>query len=250
MLVKAIKTRPFIPPKDDLLSGLTESFFGFDLKENSIIAVTSKVVSIWQGRCLKVDGKINKDELIKKEADLYLEREETPENYAMLTVKDNILIPTAGIDESNAKGYFILWPEKPYLAAKKLHEFFLEKYNIKNLGIIITDSHCTPLRTGTMGMSIAYYGFYPLRDYRNKKDIFGRELKMSQLNLVDSLAVLAVLNMGEGKEQTPIAVIEDVGDIKFGKFDFLKTNPLNIKIKDDIYWPLLKGVKWKRGNKK
>jgi putative folate metabolism gamma-glutamate ligase len=245
MLVRAIKTRPIIPPKDDLLSVIKESIL--NLKEKSIIVITSKVVSIWEGRCIKATG-IDKDDLVKKEADLYLDKIMAQEHPLMLTIKNNILIPTAGIDESNANGYYILWPEDPFLSAKKIYEFIKKEYKLKELGIIISDSHTTPLRTGIMGIGISYYGFYPLRDYRGKKDIFGRELKMSQTNIVDSLSASAVYKMGEGAEQAPVAVIEDVGDIKFKENDFTKKNPLKINIDEDIYAPLLKSVKWKKGS--
>ena len=247
MLVKAIKTRPLIPPKDDLLSAIKESFLGFTLKEKSIIVITSKAVSIWQGRCVKVDKKVNKDDLTKKEACLYLDKIITQEHPVMLTIKNNILIPTSGIDESNANGYYILWPENPFLAVEQIYSFIKKQFGLKAFGVIISDSHTTPLRAGIMGIGIAYYGFYPLRDYRGKKDIFGRELKMSQTNIVDSLSSAAVYEMGEGAEQTPIAVIEDVGDIEFTTKDFSKKNPLEIDINEDIYAPILKGVKWQKG---
>ena len=244
MLVRAIKTRSILPPKDDLLSAITESFSNIKLKEKSIIVITSKVVSIWQGRCLKIDNKINKDKLIKKEADLYLDR--VRPNDVMLTIKDGVLIPTAGIDESNANGYYVLWPKDLFKTAKEMYGFIQKKFKLKSFGIIISDSHTTPMTTGIMGLGISFYGFYPLRDYRGKKDIFKRKIKMSQTNIVDSLAAAAVYEMGEGAEQTPIAIIEEVGDIKFGKFNFLKTNPLEIKMQDDIYYPLLKSINWKK----
>jgi putative folate metabolism gamma-glutamate ligase len=247
MLVKAIKTRPLFPPKDDLLSVIKESFLGLKLKEKSIIVVTSKVVSIWQGRCVKISEVKNKDDLIKQEADLYLDKKISKYD-VMLTIKNNILIPTAGIDESNANGYYILWPEKPFLAAKKIYDFIKKTYSLKTFGIIISDSHTTPLRTGIMGIGIAYCGFYPLRDYRNKKDIFGRKLKMSQTNIIDSLSAAAVYAMGEGAEQTPIAIIEDVGNISFGTAQ--DENALKINTDEDIYSPLLKAVKWKKSKQK
>jgi putative folate metabolism gamma-glutamate ligase len=247
MLVKAIKTRPLFPPKDDLLSVIKESFLGLKLKEKSIIVVTSKVVSIWQGRCVKISEVKNKDDLIKQEADLYLDKKISKYD-VMLTIKNNILIPTAGIDESNANGYYILWPEKPFLVAKKIYDFIKKTYSLKTFGIIISDSHTTPLRTGIMGIGIAYCGFYPLRDYRNKKDIFGRKLKMSQTNIIDSLSAAAVYAMGEGAEQTPIAIIEDVGNISFGTAQ--DENALKINTDEDIYSPLLKAVKWKKSKQK
>ena len=248
MLAKAIKTRALIPPKDDLLSVIKESIF--ELKEKSIIVITSKVVSIWQGKCIKIDSKIEKDELIKKEADFYIDREKISSEYdVMLTIKNNILIPTSGIDESNANGYYILWPEKPLEAAREIYNFIKKNYGLKDFGVIISDSHTTPLRTGIMGIGLSYYGFYPLKDYRGKKDIFGRDLKMSQTNIVDSLAAAAVYEMGEGAEQAPIAVIEDVGEIKFEEKDAINPNPLTINIDEDIYSPFLKAVKWKKGIK-
>lgn len=253
MFVKAIKTRKILPPKDDLLSVLKESFLKYKLKEKSIIVVTSKVVSIWKGNCIKREGPSassgrEKNSLVKQQADLYLENTH-PKYNVMLTIKNNILIPTSGIDESNANGYYILWPEKPFLAAKEIYEFLKKEFKLKKFGVIISDSHTTPLRNGICGIGIAYYGFYPLRDYRNKKDIFKRKLKMSQTNIVDSLAAAAVYEMGEGNEQTPIAVIEDVGNIKFISKPLSK-DYLKIKLEDDIYNPVLKSVKWKKGGKK
>jgi len=247
MLIKAIKTRPFLPPQDDLLSLIKESFSPFKLKEKSIIVITSKIVSIWQDRCLKMDEISDKDELIKKEAEFYLDRDKVPGQYVMLTIKQNLLIPTAGIDESNANGYFVLWPKDCYKTARKIYNFIKRNYHLKNFGIIISDSHCTPLRWGTIGMALAYYGFYPLKDYRGKKDIFGREMKITQANRADALASAAVCVMGEGKEQTPIAIIEDIDFIEFKKFNPEQSDPLKIDRNEDIYAPLLKAIKWKKG---
>lgn len=245
MKVTAIKTRKFLPPKDDLFSLIKEAFLAIPPKEESIVVVTSKIVSIGQGRCIEISKKINKEELIKQEADFYLDRKEVPSKLVMLTIKDGILIPTAGIDESNANGYYILWPQKPFLAAEEIYNFIKKEYKLKEFGIIISDSHTTPLRNGMMGIGIAYHGFYPLRDYRGSKDIFGRILKMTQTNMVDSLVTAAVFEMGEGNEQMPLAIIEDVGNIKFGNFS--DKNLLIIDKDIDIYAPLIKSALWKKG---
>jgi len=248
MFVKPIKTRIFLPPKDDLFSLLGDAFSKFTLKEKTIIVIASKIVSIGQGRCVKMDS-IEKDELIKKEADFYLDRDKVPKGHIILTMKDNILISSAGIDESNGNKYFILWPEKPFNVAEQIYDFVKENYRLKDLGIIIADSHCIPTRRGTMGISMAHYGFNPLKDYRETKDIFGRGMKMSQSNIVDSLSAAAVLIMGEGNEQTPIAIIENIDFVKFGKFNLKENDSLNINTDDDIYAPLLKAIKWQKKNK-
>jgi putative folate metabolism gamma-glutamate ligase len=246
MHITAIKTRPFVPPKDSLFSLLRESFSGVKLKDKSIVVITSKIVSIWQGRCVKIGEVQDKDDLIKKEADFYIERKEVPHKSAMLTIKNNVLIPTAGIDESNGNGYFILWPENPFAAAKKIYKFIKKEYRLNKCGVIISDSHCIPCRLGTVGISIAYYGFYPLKDYRGKKDIFGREMKISRANIADALAAAAVITMGEGSEQTPVAIIEDVDFVKFKEFDPTIFTPLGVDRKDDIYSPLFRATKWKK----
>jgi F420-0:gamma-glutamyl ligase len=244
-LVKPIKTRVFLPPKDDLFSLIKESIF--DLKEKSILVFTSKIVSIWQGRCIKMGLVKDKDELIKKEAQLYFESPgRGGEDSPMLTIKNNTLIPAAGIDESNGNGYYILWPQTPFLAAKKIYQFIKRNYYLKKIGIIISDSHTIPMRRGTVGISIAYWGFEPLKDYRGKKDIFGRKLQITQLNIADSLAATANLVMGEGKEQTPIAIIEDLDFVKFKESSKFREG-LGIKTQEDIYGPLISAIKWKSG---
>lgn len=196
-----------------------------------------------------MDSVKDKDELIKKEADFYLDRDKVPKGHVILTIKNNILIPTAGIDESNGNGYFILWPKSPFSTAKQIYNFIKKNYRLNNFGIIISDSHCTPSRWGTLGVSIAYYGFYPLKDYRGTKDIFKRKMKISQSNVADALAAAAVFVMGEGSEQTPIAIIQDIDSVEFKEFDPTDSDPLEINKDDDIYAPLLKAVKWEKKDK-
>ena len=246
MKVKAIKSRKFLPPKDnlwDLLSGIKS------LKEGLVVAVTSKVVSIGEGRCIPVD-KISKDELAMMEADKYIPREASPGGWILHTIKNNMLIASSGADESNGANYYILWPKNPQKSVKKIWGFLTKKFGIKNLGVIITDSRLVPLRRGVVGIAISYFGFKPLRDYRGTKDIFGREFKMETSNIPDSLASAAVLEMGEGSERKPIAIIEDVPYIEFIEKQFKpKTadDSFDIAEKEDMFYPFLSSVTWKKG---
>lgn len=246
MIIKAIRTRKFMPPKDnlwDLLSSIKT------LQESSVVAVTSKVVSIGEGRCIPLKN-IEKDELIVSESDKYLPRDLVPNRWAIYTMKNNLLVASAGIDESNANGYYILWPKNPYFAAKKIWNFLKKKFHLKNLGVIITDSKITPLRRGVVGVAISYFGFKPFKDYRGTKDLFGRKFEMETTNMPDSLSGAAVLAMGEGSEQTPIVVISDITNIEFIQkkykpksdgYDFIMPE------KDDLYYPFLSSVKWQKG---
>lgn len=65
MIIIPVKTRILLPPKDDLLGAIKESIPV--LQESSIVAVTSKVISIWQGRCIAISEIEDKDKLINKE---------------------------------------------------------------------------------------------------------------------------------------------------------------------------------------
>jgi len=248
MKIIAVKTAVIHPPKDDLLAAIADAIPS--LKEKSVVIITSKVVSIWQGRCVPMNRYAKKDELVVREADLYLPREMTPGAWCMHTIKNNVFIPSAGVDESNADGYYILWPKDPMLTAKKLWTWLRKKYGVKDLGVIISDSHTIPLRRGVMGISLAHYGFEPLKDYRDTPDIFGRTLKMTQTNIPDGLAAAAVVLMGEGDERTPLAVITDIPWVKFADRPRRSKKPFSsfeIRTNEDLYYPLLSGVKWKKG---
>lgn len=240
MIVKAIKTRKFLPPQDDLWDLLTAIK---SLKENSVVAVTSKVVSIGEGRCISIEKFPDKDRLVIEEADKYLPRNATPDGLVMHTIKNDIFVASAGIDESNGKGFYILWPKDPNASAKKIWKFLKKKFKVKNLGVVITDSHLVPFRKGVIGICIGYFGFKPLKDYIGKEDLFGREFKMETSNLPDSLATAAVLEMGEGAEQTPLAIITDVPYLQFTSTFFNFT----ISPKEDIFSPLFSSVNWKKG---
>jgi putative folate metabolism gamma-glutamate ligase len=242
MIVTPIKTK-IISVQDEIEVILDE--YVDDLKDGSILAITSKIISIIEGNIR--NHQESKDELIEEEADLYLK---TRSGFA-LTIKDNILIPSAGIDESNSDGKYILWPKDSFASAWKIRNYLADKFKIKNIGVIITDSKTAPLRYGTTGVAIGYCGFQALKDYRGKDDIFGRKMEVTQANYIDALAGASVLVMGEGDEMAPMALIEDLPFIKFDSNSPTEEERENLKIliDEDIYGPLLASVPWKKGRK-
>lgn len=228
-----IKTRAFLPPKDDIYDLLK---FVKRLEEGDIVVITSKVLGIHQGRCIKIDPKISKTKLIKQEADYYKPTRVKQQKF-MLTIRNHVLALSAGIDESNSNGYYVLLPKDVNKLLKEIWVHLRRKHNIKNLGVIATDSHTFPMRRGTIGIAIGFYGFEPQKDYRKKKDIFGRPFKFTQTDVVDALAIMAVYEMGEGAERVPFVLIKKA-DVKFTtKSTYRK---LVMPIKGDIYYPLLK----------
>ncbi|MEX1052423.1 MAG: coenzyme F420-0:L-glutamate ligase [Patescibacteria group bacterium] len=245
MKIVALKTE-IITPKKITLFKLIDKYIK-SLKEESVIVFTSKIVSLCEGAVVKI-GTIDKNELVKQEAELYIPSV-LKKNSLGLTMKNNILIPGAGIDESNSAGYYTLWPKNPQKTANKLRNYLKKKFNLNKVGVIITDSRIIPLRWGTIGVAIAHSGFLAMKNYIGTPDLFGRTLEVSTSNIADALATAAVLVMGEGSEQTPIAIASGLNFI-----DFKNANPgkdelskLHVGLKDPMYKPFFKKVNWQKG---
>ena len=230
-----IKTRKLLPPKDDLYQVLDE--YLPELQEGDVLLVTSKVLGIHQGRCIPIKDVSDKDKLIRQEAEQYIERDMAAQYPIMLTIKHHTLIASAGIDESNANDHYVLWPENIQQTAKELWEYVRAIRKIKNLGIIITDSHSLPLRWGVLGVSIGYFGFEATTDLRGKPDIFGRKLTMTRQNIPDAIAAFGVLLMGESNECTPLLLARGLPLLQFTDVD--SSNPFWIEPKDDMYKQML-----------
>lgn len=228
MNIKPIKTRIF-KEGEDIFSFIINYFK--KIPEKSVIIVASKIVALSENRTAIIKDIKTKENLIRVESEIAI-----PTKYIWLTVKNGILMASAGIDESNANGKFILLPKDSFKAAHFLRKKLREKYGIKNLGVLITDSRTMPLRAGVIGAALGYAGFCGIKDYRGALDIFGRKFKFSCVNIADCLASAAILMMGEGNERQPLAIIKKA-PIKF--CDKINRKELHIDIKDDMYGPLL-----------
>lgn len=247
MKVTSIKTHKITNNDRDLFQILNK--YLKDLKENSVLVVTSKIISITQGRIVKI-GEVDKLELIKKESQSFLPATQNKYNVSLAIVHKN-LSASAGIDESNGNGYYILWPDNPYKVAADIRDYLKKRFHIKNIGVIITDSRTTPLRWGVTGVGIAFSGFEPLNSLIGKKDIFGKKLRMTKVSILDGLAAAAAVVMGEGSEQTPLAIIEDIPFVEFKKQNptHSEIEELQIEPEDDLYAEFFKGIKWQKGQK-
>lgn len=249
MEIRALRTHKIISGKDTDVLRVLDRYLPSRLGEGSVVAVTSKIVAICEGNVAKI-GSVEKDVLIARECEMYLPRSESKYGFC-LTIKNGLLVPTAGIDESNGKGFYILWPKNSQASANAIRSHLARRYRIQRLGVVITDSKTTPLRWGVTGVCIAHSGFKALNDFRGKSDIFGRPLKITQVNVADALAASAVLCMGESREQTPLAVIRDVPFVQFQGRNPSKNELelLKIPIENDLYEPILRGAQWKKGRR-
>jgi len=243
MNIYSLKTHPI--QVGESLADILDAYIP-PLEEQMVIAITSKIISLCQGRVIPKESVPDKYQLICNEADGYLENV-TPNPYDIyLTITNHILIPSAGIDESNGNGFYILYPQDIQATAAFVWEYLRKRDNITHLGIVITDSHTTPLRRGVTGIGLGWCGFIPLHSYVGKPDIYGNPLRVTQINTLDALAAASVFAMGEGAEQTPLVLIKDAPHIEYlARLPRLEEEEsLRIALKDDLYAPLLESVSW------
>jgi len=231
MRIKAIKTRVF-KENEDLIAFILR--YVKKLPENSVLVVTSKIIALSEGRTVVFKNKKQKEDLIKRESDFAMKTK-----LVWLTIKDGMVMASAGIDESNAKGKLILLPKDSFHSAELIRKELKKKFKVKKLGILVTDSRIFPLRAGIVGVALGYAGFKGVRNYIGKKDIFNRVLKMSRTDVADSLATAAVLPMGEGNEQQPLAIVSDA-PVEF--VERINKKELLIDPKEDLYLPLFGSI--------
>ena len=217
------------PLLDYVLTNVDRSLIG----ERAILVVTSKIVSIAERRFVSRTS-IDKSSLVRREADQWLC--ETPFGIA-LTIKEGLLIPSAGIDESNSEnGDYLLYPERPFVSAAKLWAELRAAWGLRDFGVLLADSRVSPLRRGTTGVALSYWGFNGVKSLIGQADLFARELRVTQINVADGLAAAAVLAMGEGAERRPLAIIRGA-DATF--VDRIDPAELRIPAAEDLFSDLL-----------
>lgn len=266
MQATPLKSR-IVRPNDDLLMVIDETIvneLGGSLPENSVLAISTKIISYCQGRLVpktinqengnKEELREEKHNLVKKETELYIDPHSSKYDM-MLTIRNSTLAVNAGIDESNAsldgKECFVLWPEKIQETINQVWQYLRHKHGLKNFGVITTDSRSFPLRWGVVGTTIASCGFKALNNRIGETDIFGRTIHMVQVNVAEALGVAATFEMGEVAEVTPFALLTDLKKVQFVDHEpteqELEDN--KIEIEDDAYAPLLTNANWQKGEK-
>jgi len=213
---------------DLLLNRLSE--MGVELQDGDIILVADKAISHAQGRFVDLSTIKPSNEAVRlaEESSLEPEFAEVVLREAdavigtslrtILTVKNGNLVANAGVDHKNAPpGCAALWPEDPNREARDL-AMEVRRRTGKLVGVIIVDSRLSPLRRGTTGFALGMYGFIGIRDYRGRRDLFGRRILVTTLNVADDLAAAGHVYMGEGRELTPFVIIRGA-PVEMGGFD-------------------------------
>lgn len=123
--------------------------------------------------------------------------------------KIGFVCANAGIDHSNVKGewgnaddWVLLLPEDADASACSILSQ-LEIESETTLGVLIIDSHGRAWRNGTLGTAIGMAGIPGLVDLRGKPDLYGYQLRITQVGAADELAAAASLVMGQADEAVP-----------------------------------------------
>lgn len=196
---------------------------GETLQDGDVLAISSKYAAISEDRVVSMA-----DVVVTAEAEALAERyqmnpvvvqlvlQEADHIFGgiegfLLTYKDGILSPNAGLDRSNIpNGYTVLFPADPYQTARTLRDGLQNALGVR-IGLILTDSWLVPGRMGTTGVALATAGIEPLQDERGKEDLFGNPMAVTQRGVADAICVCAQMVMGERDEAIPLAIVRNSG---------------------------------------
>lgn len=216
---------PHVQPGDRpaqlIVDGLARAHL--TLVPSDIIVITSKLVSKAEGRFVdlrtvtpspraeKVAELTRKDprlvELILRESSgISRMRGE------VLIVRHRLgfTLANAGIDHSNVgrngDEWVLLLPEDPDASAVQIRAAIGELTGVTP-GIVISDSHGRPFRIGTLNAAIGLAGFPATWDRRGERDLYGRELQVTETGLGDEIAAAAGLLSGQAAEGLPVVLV-------------------------------------------
>lgn len=225
----AVPGLPLVQPGDDLPELLSDALAraGLQLEDGDIVVVAQKIISKAEGRRVALSTVTPSPEAIElaratdKEAavvQLILDesRQILRHRPGVLIAEHNcgFILANAGIDRSNVdpdQDQVLLLPEDPDASAANLR-MALQEMTGRRLGLVIADSVGRAWRMGTTGMALGSAGVEALTDLRGARDLFERELMVSEHAVADSVASAAELIMGEAGEGVPVAVVRGLNE--------------------------------------
>lgn len=216
---------PMVEPGDDLvdliLTGLVQS--GETLAQDDVLVIAQKVVSKAEGRyrdlrevvpsaeaeqlAIEVDKDPRKVQAILDESNEVVRKRP---GVLIVEHKLGFVQANAGIDQSNIEAdeenRCLLLPVDPDASAELIRQQIKDRLGVE-VGIIINDSLGRAWRMGSLGLAIGVAGFTALEDYIGQSDIYGNELRVTQVGAADELAAGASLVMGQTTEKTPVVLV-------------------------------------------
>lgn len=225
LVLTALTGMPIIQPGDSIPDEICLALKreNMTIESGDIFVIAQKIISKAEGRfvdlstvkpsgrALALAKKTSKDprfiELVLKESKCVLR---TRVGTIIVEHRLGFVCANAGIDHSNVQNlggkpedWVLLLPENPDTSANRIRRE-LEERSGASIGVIIIDSHGRAWRNGTVGVSIGVSGVPAIVDFRGKEDLFGYQLRVTQVAAADELGAAASLLMGQAAEGTPV----------------------------------------------
>ncbi|RBQ23764.1 MAG: Coenzyme F420:L-glutamate ligase [Methanocorpusculum sp. MCE] len=207
---------------DDIIGRVISSLSNTEVKsieEGDILLFAESPLSTTEGRNIRLDditpsAEANrlseKYHLDARLAEVVIQESDTIVGGVpgyLLAGKWDLILPNAGVDESNAPdGWVTRLPADPEASAKRLRDEIRERTG-KETAVIIIDSRTHSMRLGVSGVAIGCSGILPITDERGKPDLYGNKLQVTRRAIADSLASTAELLMGEASEGVPVVLV-------------------------------------------
>jgi len=221
-----IRGLPVIRAGDDLAT-LIESLF--ELHDDDVLCIASTVVAKSERRfrelkdyepserAKEIAQSLGKDPSFVQAVLDESEQVLIDNPFLLVATKFGHIGINAGIDQSNVgEDRILLLPVNPTISADKIR-----KRLSKQCAVIITDTCGRPFRCGVAGIAIGWSGIGAMRDWRGKKDLHGKTLEITLEAIVDEIAGMANLLMGEAGDGTPVAVFRGLDYPKSGEGLFM-----------------------------
>lgn len=246
----ALEGFPLVKSGDDLAAMIVQTAGknGLEFDDGDLIVAAQKIFSKAENRVVKLGGLVpskEAEELAKvtgkgpKFMELVLRetRKVLKASRDILLVEDKrgLICINAGIDKSNVqgRGSFALLPENPDESAEKCRAG-IKALTGKNVAVIVCDTFSRPFRRGQVNFAIGVAGIKLFKDYRGKKDIFGRVLKVKNVAVVDEIAAAAELLMGQAEEARPVVILKGLSDF-VGFCKRCRIEDLEISREEDLF---------------
>jgi len=224
-----INKMPLVKSQDDIGEQLVRAVRdqSMQILDHDIIVVAQKIVSKAEGRVVDLQTvtpstlantiaeSSEKDpkhvEVILRESANIIRMRGA---HIIVETRHGFVCANAGVDRSNAGNgdLAVLLPIDPDRAAQKLRKRIRELAGV-DVGVIISDTFGRAWRNGQVNVAIGIDGLTPIIDYRGSRDLFGNQLKVTQIAIADELASAAELVMRKS-DGVPVAIIRGIAYAK------------------------------------
>lgn len=221
--LEAIQNMPYIQQGDDVGQIIIDAARrnGLVFKENDVLCIASKAISIAEGRlrtltevdvsdvAQRIHQKVPRKDariiqvIIDETAQPDGSRVELDNNYIGAWLPNGLRLTSAGVDKNGPESVVLL-PKDPDASARTIGRKVLEAEGV-NVGVIITDSDGRIEKAGATQIAIGIYGVPPLR--RTESVIQGGKINIAEETVCDMMAAAAGLIMGQRGTNKPVVLI-------------------------------------------